>query len=398
MFTCYRNDYLRLAHVVIQAIMAKTTIAEDFLPPFKLDHIIRLTDSTGIVQHATYGIPNYYEGYCLDDNARALLMAIMAYRQLKDETALGYIPTYLAYIRYAQNADGTFRNFMAFNRNFLDEIGSEDAFGRAIWAIGYAVAYAPKDAYFRAARELFMRAIPHFERLRSIRSVANTILGLCHYLHAHPADDGLLALTRKLASRLYNEYAIHRHDDWHWYESLLAYDNALLPLAMMRAGNLLNDKAFRDVGYESMAFLTKHTLKKGHLSIIGNAEWFRRHGIPSRFDQQPIDAMAMVLLLQQAYRDTGIPDHLHAMVTAHRWFLGENDLQICLYDPETGGCCDGLQADGVNHNQGAESALAYLISHLSVQQALDTRVDCTVLKETDEDRNISSHRLANSAP
>ena len=377
--------------------MTKTTIAEDFLPPFKLDHIVRLTDSTGIFQHATYGIPNYHEGYCLDDNARALLMAVMAYRQFNDETALAYIPTYLAYIRYAQNADGTFRNFMAFNRSFLDKVGSEDAFGRAIWAIGYAVAYAPKDAYFRAARELFMRAIPQFERLRSIRSVANTILGLCHYLHAHPTDDGLVALTRKLASRLYNQYEIHRHDDWHWYESLLAYDNALLPLSMMRAGNLLNDKAFRDVSYESMAFLKRHTFKKGHLSVVGNAEWFKRHGTLSRFDQQPIDAMATVLLLQQAYRDTGIPDHKQTMFVAHRWFLGENDLQMSLYDPETGGCCDGLQAGDVNRNQGAESTLAYLISHLSVQQTLDMRTDCTLLNETDENCNISPHRLANSA-
>lgn len=374
--------------------MAKITIAENSLPPFKLDHITRLTDSTGIFQHATYGIPNYHEGYCLDDNARALLMAIMAYRQLNDETALAYIPTYLAYIRYAQNPDGTFRNFMAFNRNFLDDVGSEDAFGRAIWAIGYTVAYAPKDAYLRAAYELFIRAIPQFERLKSIRSIANTILGLCHYLHGQPADEGLMALTRKLSSRLYNEYQTHRHDDWHWYESLLAYDNALLPLSMMRAGNLLNDKAFYEVGFESMAFLKKNTFKKEHLSIVGNAEWFKRNSIPSRFDQQPIDAMATVLLLQQVYRDTGNPDHMQAMYTAYRWFLGENDLQMSLYDTETGGCYDGLQANGVNRNQGAESTLAYLISHLAVQQTLDMRFDCALLKETDEDRNISSHRMA----
>lgn len=378
--------------------MTKTTIADKTLPPLKLDHVIRLTDSTGIFQHATYSIPNYHEGYCLDDNARALLMALMAYRQLNDETVLRYIPTYLAYIYYAQNSDGTFRNFMAFNRNFLDDVGSEDAFGRAIWAIGYAVAHAPQDAYSRVAREIFVKAVPQFERLRSIRSVANTILGLCHYLNSQPKDDGLTELTQKLASRLYDEYEIHRHDDWHWYESLLAYDNALLPLAMMRAGVLLNDEALRHVGFESMAFLKKHTMEKGYLSIVGNAEWFRRNGIPSRFDQQPIDAMATVLLLQQAYRDTGISDHLEAMHTAFRWFLGENDVQMSLYDPETGGCCDGLQKDGVNRNQGAESTLAYLISHLAVQQEVDTPANRTVSNKTDEDRRISPHRLADPTP
>jgi len=161
---------------------------------------------------------------------------------------------------------------------------------------------------------------------------------------------------------------------------------------------LLNEKAFRHVGFESMAFLKKHTMEKGYLSIVGNDEWFRRNGIPSRFDQQPIDAMATVLLLQQAYRDTGIPDYLQAMHTAFRWFLGENDLQMSLYDAETGGCCDGLQKDGVNRNQGAESTLAYLISHLAVQQVVDTPANHTVLNKTDENRHIGPHSLADTTP
>ncbi|SEL33580.1 hypothetical protein [Parapedobacter koreensis] len=368
------------------------------LPPLRLDHVTRLTDSTGIFQHATYGIPNYHEGYCLDDNARALLMALMAYRQTKDETALHNIPTYLAYIHYAQNDDGTFRNFMGFNRNFLDHVGSEDAFGRAVWAIGYAMAHAPKDAYFQVARKVFFKAVPHFERLQSIRSIANIILGLYHCLKGLPTDDGMMELTHKLALRLHREYITHRRDDWHWYESLLAYDNALLPLSMMQAGELLNDDAFRQVGFESMAFLEKHTMHKGYLSLVGNEAWFRRDGVCSRFDQQPVDAMATVLLFLQAHNHTGDPHYLQLAYTAFRWFLGENDLRMSLYDAETGGCCDGLEKDGINRNQGAESTLAYLIAHLALQQAVEKPMNRTRSKETDEDSNTGPHSLADTAP
>src|SRR5690606_33126317 len=141
-----------------------------------------------------------------DDNARALMMALMAYRREKNEVALNLIPTYLAYIHYAQNDDGTFRNFMGFNRSFLDEVGTEDAFGRAIWAVGYALAHAPKDAYFQVAQKIFFKALPQFERLQSIRAIANTILGLYHYLKSNPADEEQIELIRRLAIRLLHEY------------------------------------------------------------------------------------------------------------------------------------------------------------------------------------------------
>ncbi len=368
------------------------------LPPWQLDHVVRLTDSTGIFQHATYGIPNYHEGYCLDDNARALLMTLMAYRRLKDETALQYVPTYLAYIYYAQNEDGTFRNFMGFDRKFLDDVGSEDAFGRAIWAIGYAMVHAPKNAFFQVAQKIFFKAVPQFERLQSIRSIANTILGLYHYLKNRPSDESMMELTRRLAHRLHQEYKAHRHDGWHWYESLLAYDNALLPLAMLRAGELLNNASFRRVGFESMAFLEKHTMSQGHLSLVGNEDWFKRDGVISRFGQQPVDAMATVLLFVQAYNDTRDSHYLRSVHTAFLWFLGENELRMSLYDPETAGCGDGLEKDGVNHNQGAESTLAYLISYLAVLQTFEEpdRLSRNE-KENNENSDTGSHSVAHAA-
>ena len=369
------------------------------LPPFRLDHVVRLTDSTGIFQHATYGIPNYHEGYCLDDNARALLMTLMAYRQMKDRTALQYIPTYLAYIHYAQNEDGTFRNFMSFNRKFLDEVGSEDAFGRAIWAIGYALAHAPNDAYFQVAHKIFFKAVPQFERLTAIRSIANTILGLYHYLKSNPTDDSMMELTYRLTHRLFQEYNAHRHDDWHWYEPVLTYDNALLPLAMLRAGELLGNASFRYIGFESMNFLEKHTMSRGHLSLVGNEGWFQRDGQFAQFDQQPVDAMATVLLFLQAHNETEDSHYLRSAYTAFRWFLGENDLRMSLYDVETGGCCDGLEKDGVNRNQGTESTLAYLISYLAIRQAFEKPTNRSPRRkqENDEDCNTGSHSMAHAS-
>lgn len=361
------------------------------LPPLRFDHIDRLTDSTGIFQHATYGIPNYHEGYCLDDNARALLMMLMAYRRTKSERTIKYIAIYLGYINYAQNADGTFRNFMGFNRSFLDEISSEDAFGRAVWALGYAMAYSPMDAYYQMARQLFFRAMPQFERLRSIRSIANTIIGLYYYLQDNPSDEGMIELIRKLAARLHHEYQIHRKDGWHWYESLLAYDNALLPLAMLYAAEVLTNKTYEETAFESMAFLELHTLQKGHLSLIGNQNWYRQTETPSPFAQQPVDAMAMVLLYLQAYNHSGKLSYLGSLHTSFMWFLGENDLRVSLYDFETHGCCDGLQPDGVNRNQGAESTLAYIISYLAVQHTFEKPYGKFI---EDESRNISPNRLA----
>ncbi|MCK4989831.1 MAG: glycosyltransferase, partial [Bacteroidales bacterium] len=174
-----------------QSVMVNNVTELDLLamPLFSLSHINRLTDDTGIIQHANYGIPNLKEGYCLDDNARALLMVLMAYRQMKDNRALELLPIYLSYIHFMQNGDGTFRNFMSFNRNFLDEVGSEDSFGRTIWALGYLLNNAPNDAYYQTGKQIFFNASPNFEKLKSIRSIANTMLGISHYLKSNPFDD-----------------------------------------------------------------------------------------------------------------------------------------------------------------------------------------------------------------
>ncbi|HEU4903474.1 MAG TPA: glycosyltransferase family 4 protein [Flavisolibacter sp.] len=341
------------------------------LPPFLLDHVKRMTDDTGIIQHAKFGIPNLKEGYCLDDNARALLLVLMAYKQKKLPLALELSPIYLSYIHYMQNKNGTFRNFLSFSRNFLDESGSEDSFGRAIWSLGYLMANAPNDAYYQSGKEIFFEAAPNFDKLSSIRSIANTMIGISYYLQSNAHDEAMTGQLRRMAYKLVHEYKQHKAENWHWFESLLAYDNAMLPLSLLHAAGILKEEIITEVALESMHFLSSITLKEGFLSVVGNEKWYVKNGTQSKFAQQPIDALAMVLMFHEAYHLTKDKSYLNQLFTSFMWFLGENDLRMSLYDFETKGCCDGLESYGVNRNQGAESTLAYLISHLTVLSAFD---------------------------
>lgn len=370
------EKYIALAENILKeelpVILKKDTMMDLLiLPPFSLTHINRLTDDTGIIQHAKFGIPNLKEGYCLDDNSRALLMVLMAYRQMKDIRALELSPVYLSYIHYMQNDDGTFRNFLSFSRNFLDEVGSEDSFGRTIWALGYLLGNAPSDAYYQTGKLVFFDASPNFEKLKSIRGIANTMIGISYYLKSNPSDDSMTERLRNMALSLVEHYEENETPNWKWFESLLAYDNGILPLALLHAAEILNDDRITRTALESMDFLTKHTLKDNYLSIIGNEKWFKKEGERSVFAQQPIDAMAMVLMYHQAFHLTKDKDYLNKLYTSFLWFVGENDLRMSLYDFETKGCCDGFESYGVNRNQGAESSLAYLISHLTVLQAYE---------------------------
>jgi len=370
------KNYLEVAKNVLSekvVVVAKTGTNIDplILPPFSLYHVLRLTDDTGIIQHAKFGIPNLKEGYCLDDNARALLMVAMAYRQKKDLKALELIPLYLSYIHYMQNKDGTFRNLLSFNRNFLDKVGSEDSFGRTIWALGHLISCAPNDAYSQTGRMLFFDAAPNFEKIQSIRGIANTMIGISCYLYSNKGDDSMTEILHKLAFKLIKHYDENCSPNWKWFEQLLAYDNGILVFALLKSAKFINDSRVSEVAIEAMTFLTEITFKDGYFSGIGNEEWYMRNGKRSIFAQQPIDALAMILMYHEAYHLTKEKEYLNKLFTCFMWFLGENDLRMSLYDFETSGCCDGFESYGVNRNQGAESSLAYLISHLTVLQAFE---------------------------
>ena len=356
------------------------------LPGFSMKQIKRLTDDTGIIQHAIFGIPNLKEGYCLCDNSRALLLALMAYRIKKDESSLKLIPTYLSFILYMQNDDGNFKNYLSFSREYLEEVGSEDSFGRTIWAVGYLFNYPPNNSYRQIGQLIFDKAKPHFDNLQSIRSIANTIIGISYYLRNKMSDDAMIEKLRGLTYKLIDHYNINNHDGWHWYEALLAYDNAILPLAMLHATSILNEDKINKIAFESMNFLVKNTMSNDYLSIIGNEEWFMKDGERSVYAQQPVDAMGMVLMFRQAYNITGDRSYLTKLFKSFKWFLGENDLRMSLYNHDTQGCCDGIESYGINQNQGAESTIAYLVSYLNVLKAHEDyyRKEKRILKQKEE--------------
>ncbi|MGV8878434.1 MAG: glycosyltransferase [Sphingobacteriaceae bacterium] len=343
----------------------------EIMPKFSLAHVRRLTDDTGIVQHAKYGIPNLKEGYCLDDNARALIMALMAYQQNKSKEALDLLPIYLSYINYMQLDNGNFRNFLSFNRNYLDKIGSEDSFGRTVWSLGYLIHCAPNNSYREFANEIFQRSVTHFKKLTHLRGIANTIIGMAYYMRIHSGDEGMLQELISLTKPLMQAYTANRQNDWHWFEEKLTYDNAILPLALLHSCEITGNDAVKAVALESITFLDKLTLSNGYLSPVGNDGWYFRGGTMALFDQQAIETMAMVLMYFQAYVVTHDRNFVERMFKSYLWFLGENTLRAPLYDHETKGCCDGLQTTGINRNQGAESTLAYLISHLAVLKAFE---------------------------
>ena len=347
----------------------KPRIQIPLLPVYNLAHVKRLTDDTGIVQHAKYGIPNLKEGYCLDDNARALLMALMAYRQSKDQEALELIPIYLSFIHYLQRENGNFGNFLSFSRQFLDEYGSEDSFGRTIWALGFLVSNAPNDAFKQIGREIYFKSIQNFDKLESLRGIANVIIGIACFLKETQGDEPQLQLLLKLTSKLVKAYHANKEEKWHWFENTMSYDNGILPWAIYPAAEITNDDELLKIATESLEFLEKVTYGHGYQAPVGNKGWYQKGGDLPEFDQQSIDVMAMVLLYHQAYKATKNKEYIDKLFSSYMWFLGDNSLRLPLFDHETCGCCDGLESTGVNRNQGAESTLAYWISHLTVLAA-----------------------------
>ena len=351
----------------------KQIIDPDMMPAFSLAHVQRLTDDTGIVQHAKYGIPNLKEGYCLDDNARALILVILAYQQNKSKVALELLPIYLSYIQYMQLDNGNFRNFLSFNRNYLDEVGSEDSFGRTIWSLGYLISNAPNNSYREFGTDLFLKSVPHFKALKHLRGIGNTMIGLSKYMEAHPYDEHIRAQMDMLVIPLKEAYKANKTGAWHWFEEKMTYDNGILPLALFSYYEVSQDQEALDIALESMEFLTQKTLIHGYLNPVGNDGWlYREGGEMALYDQQAIETMAMVLMYFKAYLITKDLVYIKQMNLSYQWFLGENSLHLPLYDHETKGCGDGLQEYGVNRNQGAESTLAYWISHLMVLQALES--------------------------
>lgn len=341
------------------------------LPPLNLTHLRRMTDNTGVLQHAIYTVPNYDEGYCTDDNARALvavtLMAELGEGDDREVKALA--SSCLAFLWHAFNDEaGRFRNFLSYDRRWLEEVGSEDSHARALWGLGAVVGRSNDRGLRSLAGQLFDQALPATVEFTSPRAWAFALLAIHEYLRRFEGDRAARNVREVLAGRLMDLFRQHSADDWPWFEDIVAYSNAKLPHALLLCGRWMESSEILDVGLKTLRWLMDlQRAEQGHFVPIGSDGFFPQNDNRARFDQQPIEAYAAVSACLEALRITGDKRWREEAERAFEWFLGRNDLGLPLYDPVTGGCHDGLQPTGVNQNQGAESTLAFLLSLLELR-------------------------------
>ena len=347
------------------------------LPEMKLDHLFRMSDSTGIFQHASFTVPNFAEGYCTDDNARALVLALMLQKLGNDSPRLGEAAaSYAAFLNHAfDKKSGRFRNFMSFDRHWLEDVGSEDCQGHALWALGLCVAQAGQGSFQMLAAQLFEQALPVAAEFTSPRAWAFTLIGIDEYLRRFGGDRRANQIRDSLTAKLMQRYTDAASDEWQWFEAVVSYANAKLPHAMILNGRCLNSAPMLELGLKTLRWLIKiQTSEAGSFRPIGSNGFYPRGQTRAIYDQQPIEAQATISACIEAYQATGDMFWVTEARRAFEWFLGRNDLGRALYDPGTGGCRDGLHVDRVSQNQGAESTLAFLLS-LAEMQALQNSLN-----------------------
>ena len=345
------------------------------LPEINLMHLKNLMDGTGLLQHAKYSTPNFYHGYCTDDNARALI-ALTRYFSLKNESdVIPYMHRSLAFLYYAFNEEnGRFRNFMSYDRRWMELTGSEDSHARALWGLGVTVKEAPDCSIRNMAMNLFSDALAASEHFYSPRAWAYTVLGLQSYLAVYGGDLSARKIRDKLAKKIFKLFKDNATQDWPWCEVSATYANAILPHAMIMAAKWIPNSEMFEMGIKALSWLLKiQTAPDGHLSVIGNKGWLNKDGTRAMFDQQPIEIKGLVDACVDCYYETGDKKWLNEAERCTSWFVGNNDLGIPLYNEKTGGCSDGLEKQGINSNQGAESTLACLISLIDLHSVMNFR-------------------------
>lgn len=336
------------------------------LPQLNLEHLRRITDSTGVLQHCAFNIPRYEDGYCLDDNARALLlMALIVDAGTDDsESNSAYASRYLAFVNHSFDPTiGRFRNFMSYGRQWLEDRGSEDSHGRATWALGAVVGRSRDPGQQSLAGQLFQRALPTLAEFSSPRAWAFGLLGIDEYHHAFEGDSSVQAVRTQLVDLLFGLFQRNCADDWPWFEDRVTYSNARLSQALIVSGVGMGRDDVLKAGLLSLSWLARiQRTEEGYFAPIGSNGFLERGHEPASFDQQPVEACAMVSACLAAARATDDVQWVGHARRVFRWFLGQNQIQKSLYDPRTGGCRDGLHSDRVNENQGAESTLSFLLA------------------------------------
>lgn len=339
------------------------------LPTLNLDHLRRLTDGTGMLQHAVYTVPSYTDGYCTDDTARALIATVLLEELGESEEIKGLASTYMAFLWYAFNLKtGRFRNFLSFERQWKEECGSDDCHGRALWVLGTVLGRSDKRGLCGTASRLFELALPPILETTSPRAWAFALLGIHEYLRRYTGDRAAQNVRVVLAQRLVDLYQAHSAADWKWFERSLSYCNAVLPHALLLCGHFMSRGDMSDIARTSLGWLADVQRSKDDYFVpIGSNGFYTRGGERARFDQQPVEAHAMIVACREAYRLTKDERWRTEAQRAFEWFLGRNDLHLPLYDAATGGCRDGLHPDRVNQNQGAEATLSFLLSLLELR-------------------------------
>ena len=340
------------------------------LPEIKLDHLRRMTDGAGMLQHSKYTVPDRTHGYCVDDNARALVVAVTAHKlHPQDSSLLDLSSVYLSFLDHAFNIEtGRFRNFMSYERNWLEQTGSEDSHGRALWGLGIAAVHSRNKGQVACATELFQRALDTPEHFTSPRAIAFTIIGLHAYLTRYSEDRQIQDKYKRFAEQLINGFRLAATKDWPWCEQTLTYDNARLPQALLLAGQRLGNDEMIETGLRVLTWLKQSQTDEMHryFNAVGNQGWFTQGQKMAQFDQQPVEAAAMIDACIEAFQCSHDQEWVAYAYHCLNWYLGDNALQLPLYDHATGGCRDGLQSMRVNENQGAESSLSWLMSLLAV--------------------------------
>lgn len=347
------------------------------LPEPPLEHLKRLTDDTGLFQHSKLTIPDRNHGYCTDDNARAVVVLSKYLGQYSDADAQRLFEIYLSFIMHAQTEDGYVKNFMSYDRKWVNGEPDHDAIGRTLWGFGSVIANPPSPWHLSMIKECFDRSIKHIPQA-SPRVMAYAILGMANYLKQFPGASEIKRMMIAASERLIKLYNIQSNPQWQWFEPVLAYDNAVLSTALFISTNFGGGQKHLEIALKTCDFLTENTFNGEHFSFVGCKGWYRDGSKKAQFDQQPIEAAGAVLLFNAAFEATGDKKYLRLQRKAFDWFLGENDLHIPLYNFRSKGCFDGLEPTGVNLNQGAESLLSFLIALLTVLESQSAASETTI--------------------